>query len=65
MVQHGRSDCQLQETGTCRLKMCLFETEIIQRNSHVEARVALGLAERGSGNVVGSSGYEKAECLWR
>lgn len=47
------------------MKMCLFETEIIQRNSHVEARVALGLAERGSGSVVGSSGYEKAECLWR
>ena len=51
-----RSDCQLQETGTCCLKMRLFETKFIQINSHVEARVALGLAEHGSGSAVGAVG---------
>lgn len=50
------SDCQLQEIRACGLKMCLFETKIVQRNSHMEVRVVLGLAEHVSGSVVGSTG---------
>lgn len=39
-VQHGRSlmglgsDCQLQETRTCRLEMHFLETKVILRNRH-------------------------------